>query len=537
MPARARPRGARTAVARHALRQERVRLAVIGTIVVLYTAANVVGYRDTYPTAAERERFAAAFGDNVALRLFYGLPHDLATVAGYVEFRVVGILSVLLAAWAVFAAVRALRGEEDAGRFELLLAGSVRRGDATAAVLAALAAECVVLWAATVLALVATGTAFGDVTLGQALLLAAAIVAPGALFAAIGALACQIAPTHRGAQALGGALVAVFLLVRIVADLVDGARSLRWATPLGWAGEVRPVTGSRPAVLLLFAVATALAAWATLAIARRRDVGTGLVGGGNAPRSRRALLGSPLQAAVRGEAPTLLTWVVGAGAFAAAIGGFSKSIAEEARKANLHSALGTDYTTPAGYLALTFVAYALVVALFAASHLNGIRDEEASGRLETLLALPVRRAGWLAGRVAIATAASTALALLIGLLTWAGAASQDAGVGLGSLLAAGANCLPAALLFLGLGTLLFALLPRQSAGAAMALVGVAFLWELVGAVVGAPSWALAASPFHHVAAVPVARFDTAGAAIMLVLAAVSAVTGVAVFSRRDLQIS
>jgi hypothetical protein len=40
-----------------------------------------------------------------------------------------------------------------------------------------------------------------------------------------------------------------------------------------------------------------------------------------------------------------------------------------------------------------------------------------------------------------------------------------------------------------------------------------------------------------VAAVPVARFDTAGAAIMLVLAAASAVAGVAVFSRRDLQIS
>ena len=139
--------------------------------------------------------------------------------------------------------------------------------------------------------------------------------------------------------------------------------------------------------------------------------------------------------------------------------------------------------------------------------------------------------------MAIATAATTALALLIGLLTGVGAASQGAGVGLGALLAAGANCLPAALLFLGLGTLLFALLPRQSAGAAMALVGVAFLWELVGAVVGAPSWALAVSPFHHVAAVPKAAFDSEGAAVMLAVAVVSAIAGVAVFSRRDLQTS
>jgi ABC-2 type transport system permease protein len=346
-----------------------------------------------------------------------------------------------------------------------------------------------------------------------------------------------VAPTHRGAQALGGALVALFLLLRIVADLVDGARDLRWATPLGWAGEVRPVTGSRPAVLLLFAAVTAVAVWATLAVARRRDVATGLVGGGHAPRSHGRLLGSPLRAAIRGEGPTLATWLIGAGVFAALIGGFSKSIAEEARKANLHSTLGTDYTTPGGYLALTFVFFALVVALFAASHLNGIRDEEGSGRLETLLALPVARSRWLSGRVAIAAVASVALALLTGILAWAGAATQDAGVGFGSLVAAGANCIPAALLFLGVGTLLFAVVPRQSAGAAMALVGAAFLWELVGAVVGAPAWALALSPFHHVAAVPVARFDTTGAAVMLVLAAVAAGAGVAVFTRRDLQTS
>ena len=54
---------------------------------------------------------------------------------------------------------------------------------------------------------------------------------------------------------------------------------------------------------------------------------------------------------------------------------------------------------------------------------------------------------------------------------------------------------------------------------------------------GAPSWALAVSPFHQVAAVPVAQFDTVGAAIMLVVAAASAIAGVAAFSRRDLRIS
>ena len=49
------------------------------------------------------------------------------------------MLAVLVAGWAVFAAARALRGEEDAGRWELLLCGAVTRSGATAVVLAALA--------------------------------------------------------------------------------------------------------------------------------------------------------------------------------------------------------------------------------------------------------------------------------------------------------------------------------------------------------------------------------------------------------------
>ena len=522
------------AVARRTLRGERVRLGVMAVIAVLYAAANVIGYRDTYPTEAARQRFAAAFGDNAALRLFYGVPHDLASVAGYAEFRIVGLLSVIVAGWAVFAAVRPLRGEEDDGRFELVLAGAVTRRGATAAVLAAVAVECGVLWTACAAGLAVTGMPFGDLGAAQVLLLATAITAPGLLFAAVAAVACQVAPTHRGAQAIGGAALALALLVRIAADLASGAGWARWATPLGWAEEARPVTGNTPAVYALFLAATAALATVAVLLAARRDVGTGLIGGRRTPRSHLRMLGSTWQAAVRAERTTLLVWLAAAGAFAVVIGAFARSIADEARRAQL-PAYAAEATTARGYLALTFSFFALVVALFATSHLHGIRDEESSGRLETLLALPVSRRRWLGGRLLVAAASSVALALLIGILAWAGAAGAGAGVGLASLLTAGANCIPAALLFLGAGALLFAAAPRLGGGGALALVGAAFLWELVGALLGAPSWALSASPFHHIAVVPLRPFDAPGAAVMLAAAAVSSGAALALFARRDLQ--
>jgi ABC-2 type transport system permease protein len=102
------------------------------------------------------------------------------------------------------------------------------------------------------------------------------------------------------------------------------------------------------------------------------------------------------------------------------------------------------------------------------------------------------------------------------------------------MLEAGANCLPATLLFLGIAALAYALVPRQSAGIAYGLVVVAFLWQLVGGLLSAPHWLLDATPFAHVAAVPAQSFRGGAAAIMLAIGAIAMLLSMAVFRRRDL---
>ena len=102
------------------------------------------------------------------------------------------------------------------------------------------------------------------------------------------------------------------------------------------------------------------------------------------------------------------------------------------------------------------------------------------------------------------------------------------------MLGAGANCLPVALLFLGLGALAFALAPRASTAIAYGLVAVAFVWETLGALLEAPGWLLALSPFHDIGLVPGQPFEATGAAVMLTLAALAATLAVWLFGGRDL---
>jgi ABC-2 type transport system permease protein len=163
-----------------------------------------------------------------------------------------------------------------------------------------------------------------------------------------------------------------------------------------------------------------------------------------------------------------------------------------------------------------------------------LRNEEADQRLETLLALPTGRGAWLAGRLSLAAAAATVLALAAGACAWAGAASKGAHVSLPQLLAAGTNTLPPAFLFLAAGALAFALVPRSAVALGYGLVGLAFVWELFGSLLDVPAWLLAVSPFHDVGLVPGEPFEPVAAAIMLALAGLGAVAALWAFARRDL---
>jgi len=82
--------------------------------------------------------------------------------------------------------------------------------------------------------------------------------------------------------------------------------------------------------------------------------------------------------------------------------------------------------------------------------------------------------------------------------------------------------------------MLVAALPRLGVGVAYALVSVAFVWELFGALLGAPSWLLGVSPFHQIALVPAAPFRAGPAAAMLGIGAEAAAAALVRFRSRDL---
>jgi ABC-2 type transport system permease protein len=521
-------------IARRALADSRNRTLSFALLFLVSALTQATAYREGYPTLADRLNFARTVGENTAARLLYGAPHNLLSPGGYVSWRVGGSLAVFAAIWGLLGAVRAMRAEEESGHAELLLTGVISRREVFGAQLAAISVGATVLWFAAFVAFLV-----GELAPGSSAYLALAIVSVVPVFVGVGAVASQLAPTKRMATGLSTGVLAIAFALRTVADTSSaGLDWLRWATPLGWAEELRPFADPQPLVLLLPLITSALLLLTAAALTVRRDIGTGLLPARDRAAPRLRLLGSPAAQALRSERGSLIAWLVGVGAFALLMGVISDAATPNVISKDVQhqlEKLGTgSVVTPSGWLGFTFIFFVLAVSLFCCMQIAATRREEAEQRLETVLALPVGRPGWLAGRLLLAAAGAAAVALAAGVLAWAGAASQGADVALSSMLEAGANCLPVALLFLALGALAFALAPRASTGIAYGLVGGAFAWELFGSLLEVPRWLLALSPFHDVGLVPGQPFDATGAAVMVAIAAVAGLAALAVFRRRDL---
>jgi ABC-2 type transport system permease protein len=179
--------------------------------------------------------------------------------------------------------------------------------------------------------------------------------------------------------------------------------------------------------------------------------------------------------------------------------------------------------------------FAVLISVVAAAQSTGIRDEEASGRLDNLLVRPVRRLTWLASRFVVSTALLVLAGGVSGLFAWFGSSNQHLGVPLHTMLAAGLNVIAPALFVLGAGALTFGLRPRLTAMVTYGIVAWSFLIDLLGSLIKGSTWLRDTSLFSHITLAPAANPDWGANALIILIGLAAAGVGVAAFLRRDIE--
>jgi ABC-2 type transport system permease protein len=519
-----------------------VRSGVVwGYIFGALVASSAVSYTRVYQTQAARDALAAAYGANKATSALFGPAPQLQTVAGFTAFKISMTLMLLGAVWGLLTSTRLLRGEEDGGRWELLLAGRTTRRRAAAQALAGLGAGAGALWALTAILTVGVGLDSSvRIAAGPALYFALAMAATAVMFLAVGALASQLAPTRRQAASYAAAFLGGCYAVRMIADAGLGLHGLIWASPLGWVEQLRPFDGPQPLALLPIAALTAALAVATVGLAGLRDVGAGILPDRARAAPRLRLLSGPAGLAIRLARPSVVGWWTAIALSALLFGLIARSAGttiEGSSAQGVLAKLGASGTGTDAVLGVCFLVLAVLIAFAGVGQVTAARAEESSQRLDHLLAGPVSRSRWLGGRLLIALGALLASGALAGVFAWLGAASQHSGTGLGTLLEAGFNLVPPAIAIAGIGVLAFGWWPRRANAVVYAVLAWSLLADIVGGFGGsgpASRWLLDSSVFHQMASAPAASPNWAANTVMAAVGAACALLGAVAFSRRDL---
>ena len=527
--------GADAAIARRAFRQVRTGAIACGLAFGATVAVTASSYVSSFPSAASRHELAVSTGRDSGLAVLLGPVTSLETVGGYTVYKLFVFLTTIAALWSLLAATRLLRGEEDAGRWQIVLAGNTRATRATAATLIGLGAAIGVVAAAVSIFTWLAGRdghlGFGA---GDSVVYAASIAVPAAVFAAVGAVTAQIGKTRRVAVGIGVVVIAASFVLRMIADSGSGTRWLAWVTPFGWSENVHPFTRNNLVPFLPATLTVVALGLLAIVLAARRDAGDGIVSGREDAAPREFGLRSPSGLARRLELPTLVAWCSGVFAAGVAFGIVAK--AATSASSSLRNAL--DKFDVAGsfatkYAGVAFLLVATVIALLPASQLSAASDEESSGRLVHILAAPERRAAWLAGRLLLCAVAVVAAALLAGSGFWIGAATQGVNLGLLDMLGAGANAIPTALLSLGLGAVVFVLAPRHAAASVYANVGFSIVVQLLGTSISSLRVLERLSLFDYMPLVPAQDPDPVALVATVAGAVVLGVAATLLFEHRD----
>ena len=440
-----------------------------------------------------------------ALRPLRWPAERLDTLGGYLTYHNVTLYTFALAIYGLVQGARAIRGDEERGSLEEVLA----TGHPRMAVLRdrALGFAIVVTAICTGLGLaVAAGLAVGgEPDLGGSLITmgTSGMVALAAY--ALGMLAAQLVGSSRAASGVGAALLSVLYVATNMGDRLGPAAAVRFVSPFHYANQSRALVPgygldvvASLTLLGLALVTLGLAGWAFA----RRDYAAPLWVRHAQVRQTRAegqpahvphrMLGSVWAAALRRGWLGLAIWTTGAAAWTAMMASMQPVVLDMWDDFDFISAMtgamGATSTEQA-YWSFAGEMITPVVAAYVIAQASGWVADLAGGRVEMILAAPVTWTGLVIGRLVAVVAG----VIVISLGALAGLAVGAAVVG-SSLDAAGVGRTVACAALLGaalgaVAAMVVAAVRRTAAVTVLALiVGTMYLVSYLVPIFGWPEW-------------------------------------------------
>jgi ABC-2 type transport system permease protein len=533
----------------YALRLGRWGIAGFSALAFAVTLFNTLGfYRVAGHTAAERAAFARSI--TVLAGQFTVLiapPLRPDTVGGYVQFRAYGGLAIMVAVWALAAAAGAVRGDEERGLVEAVLATGVSRADALAARFLAFALGSVVVASAAALGFVLGVDRTQDSIDVVGLLEATVLLAGLGLSCYALALFVSQVVSARFATAASGIVLLTLFLTNSLSRTIDALRPWRWLSPFHYYEQSQPLAPGGMfevrSAEVLFGIAAVAGVAAALAFAFR-DLGSPLVRLPVRARrpsrevSRVLFWRAPIVRGIYDRRFGLFIWMAGFAALAALFVVLTKDIVQPlldlaALRPFFNSIIrGGIYPS---FLSFIWFAFGqLLIAGYAITQVGRWSAEDGDGRLELTLAQPMSRTAVVFERALVLAVGALAIAAAGGIAVALQAHREGIDLNTGRLVAASLLLVPFAAFFGAVGSLLTARIPRATVGVLAGFAFVTYFITQLAPIFKWPAWVDDVSPFHLYGQPLSSGVDGVGLTIMVAVVVFGFAGSALLLERRDI---
>jgi ABC-2 type transport system permease protein len=514
---------------------------LLGLIVIVSAAALAA----EFDTVLERQLLAAQMATLPAV--FQGLlgePIRIDTLGGFLSWRILNFLPVMLGIWSLVALSGTLAGELARGSLEFVAAAPLARAriaiEKAAAHVVAVGSSLLILavitWASIVSFAALPGDAIGlDAAVGHSAWLLVTTLVPGAL-------AFAIAPAVGRGTALGIGAVALVgsYVVNGYAGTVPAFDAIRGLSYFFVTAQHRPLAGSWDwsSVGALGAFVVILLGVGVLAFSRRDLI---VPTGSRLPTIRLGFtVAGPFARSFAERLPAALAWGAALGLYgltlATSADEFAAQLSQIPQIIEMIQRIypDADLLSTGGFLQLAFFESGLLfVGLAAAAFVSGWASEETERRLEVVLGAPLSRAMWaiksglgVLGAVAVLTLL-TAVGVAIGAVVQGGEVAQPT-IGV-LVIGAYAGALS------GIGLAVGGLVRPSLAGPVTVGLGLGFyLFELIGSILRLPEQVLNLALNRHLGQPIIGVYDGPGLLVCAVLAFGGLAVGAIGLRRRDI---
>ncbi len=541
------------------VRDSRVAVLGIGLLLGLLILATAYAVADQFDTVAER--LALAREMELLPPLFQGLigrAINLETLPGFVSWRLVGFMPLMLGLWSVVALSGTLAGEASRGTLELVLSTPITRrslaaqkylGHATG-IAAVILVVSIIAW----LGSLSFASLPGDVIEPGSALAEFALVGSIALFA--GSIAFAVAPLAGRATAAGVAAAYLFAsyVVNGFSGMVPSFDILRNLSIFHWTEGHRPMAGvSDWPALGAVLVGTTVLAVIGMAIFERRDLASTVALGARIRRrlhvpglgplsAGRWSLRGPFSRSFAGLLPTAVLFGIAmamyGGFIAFAADQFAATLTAVPQIQQMIAMIYPefDFSTVGGILQLAIFAFlVLVVGLAAATLVAAWASEERDGQLEQVLAAPLSRTTWVLRSGLAVLVAALVMGAVVGLGPALGAAVQ--GDPFVTLLGGGLVLGIYGAALVGVGFVVAGLGWPSLAGPVVAGLTLAFyLFDLIGSILRLSDDVMNLTFNRHLGKPMIGVYDVGGLVFCAVLAVGGLLFAAFLYRRRDLKL-